>query len=236
MGGPSRRLRVGVTLPSFRDDTEALAAACRAEALGLDGVFVFDHLWPLGKPDRPAIACFPLLGAVAAVTKHVVLGPLVARVGLVPDDVLMAQFVSLDHMAPRRVVAGIGTGDSMSAPENRAFGIDFAPAAGRRRSLDRCARALSGIGVPVWVGGRSESTIAVALAAGAAVNLWEASPAEVAAHARRGEVTWAGPVPEDAPSIGAHLRAMDEAGASWAVCAWPASLEAVVEATEAWGA
>ncbi len=42
-------MRVGVTLPTFRDDAAALDAARRAEALGLDGVFVFDHLWPLGQ-------------------------------------------------------------------------------------------------------------------------------------------------------------------------------------------
>jgi alkanesulfonate monooxygenase SsuD/methylene tetrahydromethanopterin reductase-like flavin-dependent oxidoreductase (luciferase family) len=234
MATPPHALRVGVTLPTFRDDAAALDTAARAEVLGLDGVFVFDHQWPLGQPERPAISSFPLLGAVAARTERVALGPLVARVGLVPDGLLVAELASLAHIAPGRVVAGIGTGDSMSAPENRAFGIPFAAAADRRVSLGRCARALAAIGLPVWVGAGAEATVAVAVAAGAAVNLWGASPAEVAGLVGRCEVTWAGPVPDDAASIAAHLEAMARAGATWVVCAWPASLEAVADAAASW--
>src|SRR5271169_153104 len=135
MGPAPGAMRIGVTLPSFRADAGALDAARRAEAAGLDGVFVFDHLWPLGRPDRPALASFPLLGAVAAVTETVALGPLVARVGLVPDEVLVAELASLSHMAPGRLIAGIGTGDAMSAPENQAYGIAFADAGTRRLAL-----------------------------------------------------------------------------------------------------
>src|ERR1700722_11473141 len=105
-------MRVGVTLPTFRDDAVVLDAARRAEEAGLDGVFVFDHIWPLGRPDRPALSAFPVLGAVCAVTERVSVGPLVARIGLVPEDVLVAEFASLSHLAPGRVIAALGTGDS----------------------------------------------------------------------------------------------------------------------------
>ena len=107
-------VHVGVTLPTFTDDAVALGATKRAEQLGLDGVFVFDHLWPLGSPERPALSAFPVLGAVAAVTTAVHFGPLVARIGLVPDDVLVAELLSLARMAPGRLIAGLGTGDSES--------------------------------------------------------------------------------------------------------------------------
>src|SRR5579884_2981736 len=60
-------VKVGVTLPQFRHEADtALAAARQAEELGLDGVFVFDHLWPMGSPDRPIISAAPVLGALAA--------------------------------------------------------------------------------------------------------------------------------------------------------------------------
>ena len=55
-----RPVRIGVTLPSFREDASAVDAAILAERLGLDGVFVFDHLWPIGQPDRPALSAMPL--------------------------------------------------------------------------------------------------------------------------------------------------------------------------------
>ena len=52
-------VHVGVTLPSFVDDPEIpIAVAHAAEAAGLDGVFVYDHLWR-GDPSnrRPALEC-----------------------------------------------------------------------------------------------------------------------------------------------------------------------------------
>lgn len=228
MTGPA--VRVGVTLPTFREDAAALDAARRAEALGLDGVFVFDHLWPLGRPDRPALAAFPVLGAVAGVTERVALGPLVARIGLVPDSVMVARFRSLHAVAPGRVVAGLGTGDAKSAAENLAYGIPLGTAAERRRSLAECAGILVADGLDVWIGGGAPATLAVAEAVGAAVNLWEAGPEALSAQARRTEVTWGGPVPGDTEGIVGRLGPLVDVGASWVVCAWPPSLEPVAEA------
>src|SRR5436305_1721416 len=60
-------MRVGICLPQFRDDAEAAVATARAaEEADLDGVFAFDHLWPLGRPDRPAPYSGVLRGAPAA--------------------------------------------------------------------------------------------------------------------------------------------------------------------------
>jgi len=224
-------VRGGVTLPTFRDDAAALDSARRAEALGLDGVFVFDHLWPMGRRDRPALSAFPVLGAVAAVTTRICFGPLVARIGLVPDDVLVAELASLETMAPGRLIAGMGTGDRLSAPENEAYGVPPGPADERRLALAGCARRVLGLGVPVWVGGGSVATteLAVDLGPGAAVNLWEGQSSAVAALTARCEVTWGGPVAGDVPEIAEQLAEVAGAGATWAVCGWPESLEAVAE-------
>src|SRR3954469_21890353 len=165
-------IRVGLVVPSFRDDAETgIAAAMAAESAGLDGVFVFDHLFPMGQPERPAISAFPLLAAVAATTSRVAIGPLVARVGLVPDAVLVNQFATLDRMAPGRVIAGLGTGDSMSRPEHEAFGLAFPPAADRLASMKRCGRILLDAGRPVWTSGRSAAAEAVAVALGVPHNV-----------------------------------------------------------------
>lgn len=224
-------MRVGVTLPSFREDpAETLEAASRAEALGFDGGFVFDHLWPMGRPDRPALSAFPLLGALVAVTSRMCLGTLVARVGLVPDDLLVAELVSLERMAPGRIIAGLGTGDAKSAAENLAFGIAYPPADERRLSLRSCARRLRDRGIPVWIGGGSTATTGIAAELGVAVNLWEGQPAALAAMQQHTEVTWAGPVTGDVAAMAEWLSEIRRAGATWAVCAWPASLEDLAEA------
>ncbi|MHB8219688.1 MAG: LLM class flavin-dependent oxidoreductase [Acidimicrobiales bacterium] len=233
-------MRSGVILPTFRDDTAtALDVARRAEVAGIDGVFCYDHLWPMGRPDRPALAPFPVLAAIAMSTERLAVGTLVARVGLVPDEVLLAEVDALSTLAPGRVVIAMGTGDRLSAAENRAYGVPFTPAAERRDTLCRVARAVRDRGVPVWIGAGSPATNAVAEDLDVAVNLWDAAPRQVAAQGLRTEVTWAGPAPEgasggsaasDETSTGAAavislIPQLADAGATWAVYGWPVPME-----------
>ncbi len=227
-------MKVGITLPQFTDSAEAAMEAARhAEALGLDGVFCFDHLWPIGHPGRPALSAGPLLGALAASTSTITLGTLVARVGLVPDEVLVAMLASAAGLAEGRFIAGLGTGDRLSRPENDAFGIPFDPAAERWEHLAVVAAGLASLGLPLWVGGGSPAAVEAAADLGAAVNLWEGPVDRVAELSASGlEVTWGGPVPAGAEAVSRRLVELAEAGASWVVCAWPGSLEAVAEAAE----
>jgi alkanesulfonate monooxygenase SsuD/methylene tetrahydromethanopterin reductase-like flavin-dependent oxidoreductase (luciferase family) len=223
--GPER-IRTGVVLPIFQDDADlALSVTRRAEEAGIDGVFCYDHLWPLGQPERPALAPFPVLGLVAATTRRVVVGTLVARVGLVPDDVLLAQFAALEALAPGRVIAGLGTGDRLSAGENEAYGVTFAEADDRRRSLRACVRAIAALGPEVWVGNGDAATRAIAADEGAALNVWDAPPERVAEEAARAEVTWGGPAPGLPGALQPMVERLAEAGATWAVFPWPVDLD-----------
>jgi alkanesulfonate monooxygenase SsuD/methylene tetrahydromethanopterin reductase-like flavin-dependent oxidoreductase (luciferase family) len=225
-------VKVGITLPQFRDDADAaLGAARRAEALGIDGVFVFDHLWPIGQPGRPSLSSGPLLGALAASTSTIHLGTLVARIGLLPDEVLLDVLFGLDGLSNGRLIAGIGTGDKLSQEENKAYGIPYERAEIRRERLESVAFAVVGAGIPVWIGGGRPEMVAVARAAGAAVNVWQVGTEQVAPLAAQGvEVTWGGPVGDSVEEAVDTLAAVAGAGATWAVCAWPESLEVVAEA------
>lgn len=228
-------MKVGLTLPQFREDVDtALEVAHQAEAAGLDGVFAFDHLWPIGRPDRPALHMLPFLGALAVETERLVVGSLVARIGLFPDAVLVNALRTVARMAgEERFIAGLGVGDRLSRAENEAFGVLFAPVADRIASLVTCCRELRAAGVPVWVGGRSTAVQEVAVAEADTLNLWQAPVEEVAAR-RRTVLTWAGQVrPED--DVAALLRGLREAGATWAVCApvgmpWPDAVERIATA------
>ena len=228
-------MRVGITLPQFRDEADsALDAARRAEALGIDGVFCFDHLWPMGQPGRPALSSGPLLGALAASTSTIAIGTLVARIGLLPDDVLVAVLSSLASLSQGRLIAGIGTGDHLSRAENEAYGIPFEPAPERRVRLASVAAATRDRGIPVWIGGGLPKTVALARSLSVAVNLWEGGALQVAElTATHLEVTWGGPVGDTVAEATARLTEVAEAGATWAVCAWPDSLEVVAEAARA---
>jgi len=225
-------MKVGITLPQFRDEADtALEAARQAEELGIDGVFVFDHLWPMGQPGRPALSSGPLLGALAASTSTIHLGTLVARIGLVPDEVLIDVLCGVDALSGGRLVAGIGTGDKLSAGENEAYGIPFEPAEIRRDRLLSVASVVAAAGIPTWIGGGRPEMVVRARAAGAAVNVWQVGVDEVGPLVDQGiEVTWGGPVGDTLDEATATLADVAAAGATWAVCAWPESLEVVAEA------
>ncbi len=213
-------MKVGITLPQFRrSPDDALAAASVAEASGLDGVFVFDHLWAIGKPDRPCVNAYVLLGALAGATTRVAVGSLVARVSLLPNATLVHSFETLHRMLGDRLIAGLGTGDRLSVSENEALGIPFGPPDERRADLAECCDGLRARGIRTWVGAsqRSHATRDVALRTADAVNYWDVDPAVIAAE-RDIEVTWAGPPPAGGPSA-AHLRSLADAGASWAIYA-----------------
>jgi hypothetical protein len=235
-------IRTGVVLPTFREaPDDAFAAAETAIAAGVDGVFCYDHIWPLGEPDRPALAPFPLLGALATrlspredAAGGPFLGTLVARVGLVPPPVLVGQFVALEAVAPGRVIAALGTGDHLSAAENHAYGIPYPTAAERRAEMVSLARTLRAKGLPVWLAGGAAGRTEEPLAAGAALNLWDVPPAVVAD--RTGgddglEVTWAGPPPSS--PLAATLAGLAGAGATWAIFGWPVDVNELVAAATA---
>jgi alkanesulfonate monooxygenase SsuD/methylene tetrahydromethanopterin reductase-like flavin-dependent oxidoreductase (luciferase family) len=234
-------IRTGIVLPTFRDTAdEALAAAAEAIEAGIDGLFCYDHIWPLGQPERPALAPFPVLGALASRFPArsedkggPFLGTLVARVGLAPNDVLAAQFIALNHLAPGRVIAGLGTGDKMSEQENRAYGIPYPTAAERRAEMVSLGRELIKEGLTVWIAGGMAGRTDEARAAGAALNVWDAEAAVVAEHSAYAdgiEVTWAGPPPAAMPPLGERVRALHEAGASWVIFGWPVDLDELVAA------
>jgi hypothetical protein len=207
-------VKVGVLLPTFRDSpNDALRVAIRAEESGLDGVFAFDHLWPIGDPARPALAPFPLLANVVGRCPTVRVAPLVARVGLVSTSKLVEQFSTLEALAPGRVIAALGTGDELSKDEHVAYGLEYPSADGRRTLLAQAIEALSAT-MEVWCGAGSAATNQVARRYGVTLNLWGVPPATVRDAASDGAVNWAGPLGRNARVT---LDELASAGATWAI-------------------
>lgn len=223
-------MKLGVLLPSFDSTADrALEAADDAERAGLHGVFAYDHLWQPDTDENPSIMPFPLLGAVAATTSRIRLGTLVVRVALSLDELVVHSFITLDRLSNQRVIAGIGTGDAKSAAEHGAFGLPYESAAIRRVALAKCASALVGAGIETWIGGGGDATNAIAHEAGIAVNLWSAKPERIAALSSSSPVTWGG-VLHPGEDGGALLRALERAGAQWAVFTWGRGLEPLLTA------
>jgi len=212
---PARRsVRVGLTLPSFQSDPERVLAVARAaEDAGVDGVFLFDHLFRqrgdvAGAERRPALELLTMAAGVAAATARITVGTLVARATLRPPATLRAAFDTLARMAPGRIVAGLGAGDDESVAEDWAFGVlpgDPEPAgtgdggrqpfgAYRVARFEAAVAAVQERDYPVWLAGRSPAALRLAAASGDGWNHWgsEVAGFATAAERMRDEVTRAG--------------------------------------------
>ena len=219
-------MKIGITLPQFRPSVEpSLAAARAAEAAGLDGVFVFDHVWAIGNPSRPARNAWPLLGALAGETERVALGPLVARVSLLPNAVLAHNLESLHRMVGDRLIAGLGAGDKLSEAENEAVDVPFPPAAERLADLADACRRTCALGIATWVGGLSKKVHDLARQEGVVLNLWGVEPERVAS-VDDVEVTWGGTAPKEADAVTDLVDRLRAAGATWAVLGPPYGVDA----------
>ncbi len=149
-------MKLGLSLPNFRDDPEPMLAVARAaDAAGLDGVFGFDHLFRRSATGelRPALEGLTMLGAVAAETSRIALGPLVARATLRPAATLATALGTLHRVSHGRLIATIGAGDEESREEMESFGLGFGDVDDRLRALTAAVDRSRGHGFPVWVGG-----------------------------------------------------------------------------------
>jgi alkanesulfonate monooxygenase SsuD/methylene tetrahydromethanopterin reductase-like flavin-dependent oxidoreductase (luciferase family) len=197
-------VRVGLTLPSFQSDPERVLTVARAaEDAGLDGVFLFDHLFrrrgdAADAEHRPALELLTMTAAVAAATERSAVGTLVARATLRPPAVLRAAFDTLDRIVPGRIIAGLGGGDDESIAEDTAFGVlpgdpaptgagraTMAPGAYRLDRLEAAVQALASGPYPVWVAGVSPAAVRLAAERADGWNRWGGGPVSFRAAVER---------------------------------------------------
>lgn len=172
-------MKLGLSLPSFVEDPETpLAVARAAEAAGLDGVYAFDHLFRTGASgaQRPALDCLALLGSVAAETRRIAVGPLVARATLRPPATLATGLDTVMRIAGPRLLVGLGAGDGESRPEMETFGLPVGTEAERIMALRATIRVVRDRGYPIWVGGRARHVGLVAAESADGWNRWGVNP------------------------------------------------------------
>lgn len=166
---------VGLTLPSFvRDPDEAFAVVHAADAAGIDGVFVYDHIFRVAHDGthRPALEMTALLSAVIAESSRLHVGVLVTRASLRPAAVTALTLASANRISGGRLVTAIGAGDRESARENEQFGLAFGSLHDRLGELREAVRASRDLGFPVWVGGVHRDVRALAAADADGWNRW----------------------------------------------------------------
>ncbi len=128
----TRPLKVGLVLP-FRERqmegatprwADILAMAQRAEAIGLDSVWLADHLiFQSEGQTTGAWECWSLLSALAATTRRVELGSLVICTGFRNPALLAKMADTVEEISGGRLILGLGAG--WNEVEYRAFGYPF---------------------------------------------------------------------------------------------------------------
>ncbi|MDQ3408040.1 MAG: LLM class flavin-dependent oxidoreductase [Chloroflexota bacterium] len=126
-------MKVGVVLPiaqtpetgEIQPWSEVWELAHRAEAGGLDSVWVFDHVLYRFPGERPfgTWECWTILSALAASTQRLELGTLVLATPFRNPALLAKMAATADEVSAGRLILGLGTG--WHEPEFDALGLGF---------------------------------------------------------------------------------------------------------------
>jgi alkanesulfonate monooxygenase len=125
-------MRNFTTWPEQPDPQALFAYAQRAEELGFDSVWVWDHILLGVDPPFPIIDSLTLLAAIAARTRRIKLGTGVLVLPLRNPVVLAKELASLDRIAGGRLLLGLASG--WYKREFDAVGVPFQE---RGRIMDR---------------------------------------------------------------------------------------------------
>jgi alkanesulfonate monooxygenase SsuD/methylene tetrahydromethanopterin reductase-like flavin-dependent oxidoreductase (luciferase family) len=125
--------------PSLRE------AGVRADRLGFDSLWTWDHLYPIvGDHEGPMLEAYMVMAAWAEATERATIGLMVGANPFRNPALVAKMITTLDHMSNGRAVLGIGA--AWFETEHVGLGIEFGGSPGERlRWLDEAAPILRGM-------------------------------------------------------------------------------------------
>ena len=139
-------IRLGALAWNQYTDWPALReAARRADVLGFDGVWTWDHVYPIvGSHEGPMFEGWMTLAAWAEATSRARIGLMVGANTFRNPALVAKMATTLDHISGGRAILGIG--GAWFETEHRAFGFEFGASPGERlRWLEEAARIMRGM-------------------------------------------------------------------------------------------
>jgi alkanesulfonate monooxygenase SsuD/methylene tetrahydromethanopterin reductase-like flavin-dependent oxidoreductase (luciferase family) len=124
--------RIGVLVWNQYTDWPSMRAfGRRADALGYDSLWTWDHLYPIiGDPRGPFLEGYMVLAAWSQQTTGPRIGLMVGANTFRNPGLVVKMVTTLDHLSEGRAVLGIGA--AWFETEHEAFGIDFGDGFGQR--------------------------------------------------------------------------------------------------------
>jgi alkanesulfonate monooxygenase SsuD/methylene tetrahydromethanopterin reductase-like flavin-dependent oxidoreductase (luciferase family) len=134
-------IKLGINLWSQGSDWPTLlAAAQRADQLGFEHVWMWDHLYAIfGDPNQDIFEGYTALAAIAQATKRVRLGLSVGANTFRNPGLTAKMVTTIDHISGGRAIMGLG--GAWFEAEHRAYGLEFGAGFGQR--LDWLAEAVT---------------------------------------------------------------------------------------------
>ena len=125
-------VKLGINLWSQASEWPAfLAAGRRAEELGYDSLWTWDHIYAIfGDPHQPIFEGYAALAALAQGTSRIRLGLFVGANTFRNPGLAVKSLTTIDHISGGR--AALGIGGAWFELEHTAFGIDFGSGFGQR--------------------------------------------------------------------------------------------------------
>jgi probable F420-dependent oxidoreductase len=130
-------MKVGVQLQQQHTTVDSLRTAWRTlDQLGCDGIYVWDHFFPMhGDPRGAHFEAYSLLAAMAVDTRRATIGALVTANGHRNPNLLADMARTVDHLSGGRFVLGIG--ESSHERDHRAYGYLHGTPDSRLGALER---------------------------------------------------------------------------------------------------
>ena len=129
----------------YTDWASLRAAGVRADSLGYDSIWTWDHLYPIvGSHEGPIFEGWLVLAAWAEATERATIGLMVGANTFRNPALVARMATTLDHISGGRAVLGIG--GAWFETEHRGLGIEFGSSPGERlRWLDEAVQIMRGM-------------------------------------------------------------------------------------------
>ncbi len=142
---PGRITLGALPWPQYTEWTSLREAGIRAEELGYDSLWTWDHLYPIvGSAHGPMFEGYLTLAGWAAATSRVRIGLMVGANPFRSPALVGKMVTQLDHMTGGRMTCGIGA--AWFEDEHHDFGLEFGATVGERlRWLEEAVVILRGM-------------------------------------------------------------------------------------------